>query len=137
MKKEEIYKAWIRKARSDLSVAENELKTETPEYNVICFLLQQFSEKYLKGFLVFSETPFKKSHSIEYLLSLCKQINLDFNQFYNEEFVRKLCCNFSWLIFCRFIFLVAFLVGITFKYARYCLYSFGSGYAKLGNTLIL
>lgn len=93
MKKEEIYKAWIRKARSDLSVAENELKTETPEYNVICFLLQQFSEKYLKGFLVFSETAFKKSHSIEYLLSLCKQINLDFNQFYNEEFIRLSYCS--------------------------------------------
>jgi len=28
-----IYKAWIRKARSDLGVAENELKTETPEYS--------------------------------------------------------------------------------------------------------
>lgn len=42
MNKQKLVLNWVKKARSDLKVAEDELKTTDPEINVVGFLLQQF-----------------------------------------------------------------------------------------------
>jgi len=49
MNKQKLVMNWVKKARADLKVAEDELKTIDPENNVVGFLFQQFVEKYLNS----------------------------------------------------------------------------------------
>ena len=42
---------WIDKAEGDWSVAQREMRTANPVWNVVSFLAQQCAEKYLKAFL--------------------------------------------------------------------------------------
>jgi HEPN domain-containing protein len=49
---EELIKNWIAKAESDLKTAEDELSTEKPATDTICFHAQQCVEKYLKAYLI-------------------------------------------------------------------------------------
>lgn len=93
MNKQELILNWLRKAKADLKVAEDELRTIDPEYNVVGFLFQQFVEKYVKAFLVANEKSFEKTHSIEYLLSICKEIDEDFERFYTEDFIALTQCS--------------------------------------------
>jgi HEPN domain-containing protein len=93
MNKQKLVLNWVKKARSDLKVAEDELKTIDPEINVVGFLLQQFVEKYLKAFLVTNEKKFEKSHSLEYLLSICKELDKNFEKFYTEDFIALTQCS--------------------------------------------
>ncbi len=69
-----IVRSWFRKAENDLINAENTIKMEASPTDTICFHAQQCAEKYLKGFLTFHEIDFPKTHSIEGLVELCKQI---------------------------------------------------------------
>lgn len=66
--------AWFRKAENDLRTAEYTMTMDNPPYDIVCFHLQQCAEKYIKGFLTFHETDFPKTHSIEDLVLLCKDI---------------------------------------------------------------
>lgn len=93
MNKQKLVMNWLRKARADLKVAEDELRTIDPENNIVGFLLQQFVEKYLKAFLIAKERKFEKSHSIEYLLNICKEIDKDFDRFYTEDFIALTQCS--------------------------------------------
>lgn len=67
-------KAWFKKAENDLRNAEYTMTMDEPPYDTICFHAQQCAEKYMKGFLVFHEIDFPKTHSIEDLVLLCKDI---------------------------------------------------------------
>lgn len=69
-----IVRSWFRKAENDLINAENTMKMETPPTDTVCFHSQQCAEKYIKGFLTFNEIYFPKTHSIEDIVELCKQI---------------------------------------------------------------
>jgi HEPN domain-containing protein len=72
--KMEVVRAWFKKAQNDIINAENTIKMETPPCDTICFHAQQCAEKYLKGFLSFHEIDFPKTHSLEDLVELCKQV---------------------------------------------------------------
>jgi len=66
-------KLWIEKADHDLGTAQVTF-IYLPNYrDTIAFHCQQAVEKYLKGYLIFLEIPFKKLHSLNYLLSLISQ----------------------------------------------------------------
>jgi len=93
MNKPDLFQNWMARARADLKVAEDELAVFEPEYNVVCFLYQQFVEKYLKAFLIANDRDFKKTHSIEYLLSLCLEIDREFEKYYVEEVVALTQCS--------------------------------------------
>ena len=67
-------KAWFKKAENDLRTAEYTMTMDEPPYDTICFHAQQCAEKYMKGFLIFHEIDFPKTHSIEDLVLLCKDI---------------------------------------------------------------
>lgn len=69
-----VVKAWFKKAENDLINAENTIKMESPPTDTICFHAQQCAEKYLKGFLTFHEIDFPKTHSLEDLVLLCKDV---------------------------------------------------------------
>lgn len=71
----EVAEGWFKKAENDLITAEAAMNLAHPPTDTICFHAQQCAEKYLKGFLVVYQIYFEKSHSIEYLLSLCAQVD--------------------------------------------------------------
>jgi len=69
-----VVRAWFKKAENDLINAENTIKMEAPPTDTICFHAQQCAEKYLKGFLTFHQIYFPKTHSLEDLVFLCKDV---------------------------------------------------------------
>jgi len=72
-KKLELVKEWLNKASHDLQMAELALKYKPELRDSICFHCQQAVEKSLKAHLVFLDIPFKKTHSLTYLLDLINE----------------------------------------------------------------
>ena len=68
--KVEIVKKWIEKADHDLGTAQVTYLYLPSYRDTIAFHCQQASEKYLKSFLLFLDIPFKRQHSLNYLLGL-------------------------------------------------------------------
>lgn len=63
---------WIDKAEGDYATAGRELAVEyRPNYDAVCFHVQQTAEKYLKAFLQENGIAFPKTHSLIELLELC------------------------------------------------------------------
>lgn len=58
---EETVKLWLVKADHDLKTAKDELATDDPATDAVCFHAQQFVEKYLKAYLVFNGIEIIKS----------------------------------------------------------------------------
>lgn len=59
---------WIAIADGGLETAQRELRArKNPNYNSACFHSQQCAEKYLKGFMVQNEIPFRKIHDLREL----------------------------------------------------------------------
>src|SRR3972149_2573994 len=73
--KNEIVKSWFKKAENDLINAEHTMIMEKPPCDTVCFHAEQCAEKYLKGFLTYHQIEFPKTHSIETLVGLCKQVD--------------------------------------------------------------
>ncbi len=69
-----ITEEWIFKAETDFKVAKRELNTGEPVYDAVCFHCQQCVEKYLKAVLQEKDVPFEKTHDLDVLLELCKNI---------------------------------------------------------------
>ena len=78
-KSEEKFEEWERYAEYDSQTAEILIREQGPS-NPICFHAQQVAEKYLKGFLVVQKIEFKKTHQLEYLLTLCEQSDNSFEK---------------------------------------------------------
>ncbi len=76
-----VYERFLSKANNDLKIALDELKTDEPVLDMVCFHLQQFVEKYLKAFLIRNTIPLTRTHSIPFLLSQCIDLNEEFNRF--------------------------------------------------------
>ena len=76
MGKNEILQQWIDKGNDDLRSAEylSTMRHPTPD-EIICFLCQQSSEKYLKGFLFLHDIEPPKTHDLNELLEMCKKID--------------------------------------------------------------
>ncbi len=64
-------KAWLRKAALDLQAAEHDLTAFPPLFADAVFHCQQVVEKTLKAFLMWHNTPFRKTHSLEELGEQC------------------------------------------------------------------
>lgn len=82
MSKERV-KDWIAKAENDLKTAKDELNTEEPATDTVCFHAQQCVEKYLKAYLVLNNKEFRRTHNIAELLSLCITIDPSFESLRN------------------------------------------------------
>ena len=71
---------WLEYARRDWQAA-NHLTTAEPElYKIICYHCEQAIEKVLKGFLVFHEVDFPRTHDLVELCKLCINIDLRFHE---------------------------------------------------------
>lgn len=83
----DIVKQWIEKADHDLGTGQVTY-LYIPQYcDTIAFHCQQAAEKYLKGFLLFLDIPFKRQHSLNYLLGLLSQKIEISNELYDNASV--------------------------------------------------
>lgn len=76
---DEYARQWMLKAKSDLKIAADELKTENPATDAVCFHCQQIVEKAFKAFLSFHGIAFETVHDLEYLRNLCRQKDTAFS----------------------------------------------------------
>ena len=66
----ELVRNWLVKAQHDLAAACKLSADPDPYLDVAVYHCQQAAEKALKGFLVFHDQPFEKTHDIEVLTTL-------------------------------------------------------------------
>lgn len=74
----EAVKKWILKAENDLKIAKDEILTEDPATDAICFHAQQCVEKYLKAYLIYNDKEIIKTHDILFLIKQCSLIDNEF-----------------------------------------------------------
>ncbi len=77
------FKEWQKKADEDFQSGHILIEHEGAPAN-IAFLAQQGAEKYLKGFLVFHDKDFEKTHHLDELIAECKKIDSSFKDFIDE-----------------------------------------------------
>ncbi len=78
--REELVKAWVKKAEGDINAAEACLKHTPACYDAVCFHAQQSAEKYLKAYLIFKGEETPRTHDLGFLVSLAAKIDTDFFQ---------------------------------------------------------
>lgn len=84
---EDTVKNWVAKAENDLKIGKDEINTENPATDGICFHMQQCVEKYLKAYLIYHGREFRKTHDIAELIELCAEIDPEFKELYKEGVV--------------------------------------------------
>ncbi|HPM02163.1 MAG TPA: HEPN domain-containing protein [Candidatus Cloacimonadota bacterium] len=89
--KNQLVQNWFKKAESDLQNAEIIIKSlsDFKPLDTVCFHCQQAVEKYLKGFLIFLEIDFPKTHNIEVLIDLLSEKYPDIEQFESAVILSK------------------------------------------------
>ncbi len=67
-----LVRQWVEKADHDLQNAEHTLTLHDDEcpFDTVCFHAQQCAEKYLKGWLVYHDVDFPRTHDLVILLRL-------------------------------------------------------------------
>ena len=67
-------RAWLQKAYHDLLAARVLMRQRLPIYDKVCFHCQQAVEKALKALLLWKDIPFRRVHSLGYLLDLSEPV---------------------------------------------------------------
>jgi len=73
--KRKVLAEWLRKADSDMGLAEHLLSEGVAFPNAIAFHCQQAAEKYLKAFLTWHQVAFSKTHDLQELLDLVEAVD--------------------------------------------------------------
>jgi HEPN domain-containing protein len=82
---EELVRNWLLKAESDLKIGKDEMQTDQPTMDMVCFHMQQCVEKYLKAYLTFHSIYFRRTHDIAELIELCQEKDQEFETLYQLE----------------------------------------------------
>ena len=72
-KHHKLVNARFNKAEKDLTTVEHEFFFDDPVYETICFYCQQAVEKFLKGYLIYLEIGYQKTHELGELISVCEK----------------------------------------------------------------
>ena len=80
----DVVESWFKKGSHDLEAAQSLLHSNPLLTDVICYHCHQAVEKHLKGFLVFKQISFSKTHDLDYLLELCVKAELAFSGIQKE-----------------------------------------------------
>jgi len=80
----DIVKSWVEKGDHDLGTAQVTFLYIPKFRDTITFHCQQAVEKYLKGYLFFNSTLFKRTHNLNYLLSLISQFDSISDDLYDK-----------------------------------------------------
>lgn len=83
---EDAVKLWIVKASHDLKIGKDEMNTDDPATDAVCFHMQQCVEKYLKAFMIYNGLEISKTHILSYLLEKCITLDAEFTKFDKNEF---------------------------------------------------
>jgi len=73
--KEELTRSWLIKAKRDLLSAQELAAATMPLLDTAAYHCQQAAEKAVKGFLLYHDVRFEKSHDIELLVSQAMDVN--------------------------------------------------------------
>ena len=76
--KDELTKSRLVKAKRDLLSAEELAGADMPLLDTAAYHCQQAAEKAIKGFLLFSDVRFDKTHDIEVLISQACEVETSF-----------------------------------------------------------
>ena len=68
-------RSWFRKAGDDLRAASVDVEAEPPLLEDALFHCQQAVEKAMKGFLMWHDQPFRKTHSLTELGIICSKLD--------------------------------------------------------------
>jgi len=79
-----LAKEWFLRSQDDEAAIKSMFKSGDWPANVVCFLSQQMAEKILKGFLIFHGIRFPKTHLLEELLRVCKEVDQSFGELEQE-----------------------------------------------------
>jgi len=71
---------WLIKSQRDLGAVRVLLTNEEAYLDIAAYHCQQAVEKAMKGYLVYQDIGFQKTHNLSRLLILCLSINPDFSQ---------------------------------------------------------
>jgi len=71
---------WLIKSQRDLGAVRVLLTNEEAYLDIAAYHCQQAVEKAMKGYLVYQDIGFQKTHNLSRLLILCQSINPDFSQ---------------------------------------------------------
>jgi len=82
---EETVKKWIVKAGNDFKTGKDELLTDDPATDTVCFHMQQCVEKFLKAYLVLHGREISRTHDISEVIHLCVEIEQDFEILYQMK----------------------------------------------------
>ena len=77
--REELVRSWLIKAHRDLLSAHELASAQTPLLDTAAYHCQQAAEKAVKGFLLFNDVRFEKSHDIVLLVSQSIDVDLSFS----------------------------------------------------------
>ncbi len=75
--KQELVQNWLTKAQHDLAAARKLSTDPDPYLDIAIYHCQQAAEKAVKGFLVFHDQRFEKTHDVEALLSTAVAFSTD------------------------------------------------------------
>ena len=67
-----LARKWLIKAENDFKIGLDEMQTEEPATDMVCFHMQQSVEKYLKAYLTLHQKRFRFTHDIAELIEQCQ-----------------------------------------------------------------
>jgi HEPN domain-containing protein len=76
----DLVRNWLIKAQHDLAAARKLSADPDPYLDVAVYHCQQAAEKAIKGFLVFHDQPFEKTHDVEVLITLALRYDATFSE---------------------------------------------------------
>lgn len=79
--KAELARGWLIKARRDLLSAHQLAQGTVPLLDTAAYHCQQTAEKAIKGFLVYHDVRFEKTHDLDVLISQSSGVTEDFLQY--------------------------------------------------------
>ena len=82
--REELVRSWLIKAYRDLLSAHELASADTPLLDTAAYHCQQAAEKAVKGYLLYHDVRFEKSHDIVLLISQAVDIDPSFSAFFDS-----------------------------------------------------
>lgn len=81
--KHSLVRNWMRKARNDLLSAKKLARGKEPYLDTAIYHCQQLAEKCVKGWLVYNDTSFEKTHDLRLLVTLAAEVEPRFNAWHD------------------------------------------------------
>jgi HEPN domain-containing protein len=86
---------WLRRAQDDLRAAEVDLAVDPPLLRDAAFHCQQATEKALKSFLTWHDTPFRRTHDLSEIGRQCARLDAS---------LESICRRAAWLTAYAWVF---------------------------------